>query len=362
MEENDIKKLRKIPGFGDLKSFRFLVEKMYTELEAQPEKEKKMVALLLGESLHELDVLGKHAFSATHPIDFSVVYNTYEHLYTIVQKYHYLLMLSNDSTLSALRNRGKKLGNLSDLKEKLVSALADVAMLSLDEGGSKKKKIDQMIETQKRLNELRNVIFSYITSSPMWDEDEAKEYQELLHSRAVDSVTAQLMVSAITLSCLYFFDRKKFNFLFKRPQKAHLLHELMHAAEPVVIGGGIVLIGIIAPEAVIAAAEKMQLRGNFPFAKFTVNQRGGHRRKKVDAAVKHAHGRSFLVELKAAVELCVNSITAAHIGSADAIVDSISDSGRNRPVDVAWHFFIEIVDRFILRIYFILPGTGIKIS
>ena len=48
MEENDIKKLRKIPGFGDLKSFRFLVEKMYTELEAQPEKEKKMVALLLG--------------------------------------------------------------------------------------------------------------------------------------------------------------------------------------------------------------------------------------------------------------------------------------------------------------------------
>lgn len=215
MEENDIKKLRKIPGFGDLKSFRFLVEKMYTELEAQPEKEKKMVALLLGESLHELDVVGKHAFSATHPIDFSVVYNTYEHLYTIVQKYHYLLMLSNDSTLSALRNRGKKLGNLSDLKEKLVSALADVAMLSLDEGGSKKKKIDQMIETQKRLNELRNVIFSYITSSPMWDEDEAKEYQELLHSRAVDSVTAQLMVSAITLSCLYFFDRKKFKFLFK---------------------------------------------------------------------------------------------------------------------------------------------------
>lgn len=41
MEENDIKKLRKIPGFGDLKSFRFLVEKMYTELEAQPEKEKR---------------------------------------------------------------------------------------------------------------------------------------------------------------------------------------------------------------------------------------------------------------------------------------------------------------------------------
>ena len=176
MEENDIKKLRKIPGFGDLKSFRFLVEKMYTELEAQPEKEKKMVAQLLGESLHELDVVGKHAFSASHPIDFSDVYNTYEHLYTIVQKYHYLLMLSNDSTLSALRNRGKKLGNLSDLKEKLVSALADVAMLSLDEGGSKKKKVDQMIEAQKRLNELRNVIFSYITSSPMWDEDEAKEY------------------------------------------------------------------------------------------------------------------------------------------------------------------------------------------
>lgn len=85
MEENDIKKLRKIPGFEDLKSFRFLVEKMYTELEAQPEKEKKMVAQLLGESLHALDVEGKHAFSASHPIDLSDVYNIYEHLYTIVQ-------------------------------------------------------------------------------------------------------------------------------------------------------------------------------------------------------------------------------------------------------------------------------------
>ena len=46
MEETDNKNVRKIPGFGDLKSFRFLVEKMYTELEAQPEKEKKMVAQL----------------------------------------------------------------------------------------------------------------------------------------------------------------------------------------------------------------------------------------------------------------------------------------------------------------------------
>lgn len=214
MEENDIKTLRKMPGFEDLKSFRILAEKMYMELNAQPEKEKKMVAQLLGESLHALDVVGKHAFSASHPIDFSDVYNIYEHLYTTVRKFHYVLMLSHDATLSALHNRGKALSGLDDLKEKLVSALADVAMLSLDKGSSTKK-IDKMIEVQNRLNELRNVIFSYITSSPMWDKDDAKEYQELLNSTAVDSVTAQLMVSAITLSCLYFFDRKKFQLLFK---------------------------------------------------------------------------------------------------------------------------------------------------
>lgn len=214
MEKLEVKKMRKMPGFEDLKSFRILAEKMYMELNAQPEKEKKMVAQLLGESLHALDVVGKHAFSASHPIDFSDVYNTYEHLYTTVRKFHYVLMLSHDATLSALHNRGKALSGLDDLKEKLVSALADVAMLSLDKGSSTKK-IDKMIEVQNRLNELRNVIFSYITSSPMWDKDDAKEYQELLNSTAVDSVTAQLMVSAITLSCLYFFDRKKFQLLFK---------------------------------------------------------------------------------------------------------------------------------------------------
>ena len=214
MEKLEVKKMRKMPGFEDLKSFRILAEKMYMELNAQPEKEKKMVAQLLGESLHALDVVGKHAFSASHPIDFSDVYNIYEHLYTTVRKFHYVLMLSHDATLSALHNRGKALSGLDDLKEKLVSALADVAMLSLDKGSSTKK-IDKMIEVQNRLNELRNVIFSYITSSPMWEKDDAKEYQELLNSTAVDSVTAQLMVSAITLSCLYFFDRKKFQLLFK---------------------------------------------------------------------------------------------------------------------------------------------------
>ena len=214
MEKLEVKKMRKMPGFEDLKSFRILAEKMYMELNVQPEKEKKMVAQLLGESLHALDVAGKHAFSASHPIDFSDVYNIYEHLYTTVRKFHYVLMLSHDATLSALHNRGKALSGLDDLKEKLVSALADVAMLSLDKGSSTKK-IDKMIEVQNRLNELRNVIFSYITSSPMWDKDDAKEYQELLNSTAVDSVTAQLMVSAITLSCLYFFDRKKFQLLFK---------------------------------------------------------------------------------------------------------------------------------------------------
>lgn len=214
MEKLEVKKMRKMPGFEDLKSFRILAEKMYMELNAQPEKEKKMVAQLLGESLHALDVVGKHAFSASHPIDFSDVYNIYEHLYTTVRKFHYVLMLSHDATLSALHNRGKALSGLDDLKEKLVSALADVAMLSLDKGSSTKK-IDKMIEVQNRLNELRNVIFSYITSSPMWDKDDAKEYQELLNSTAVDSFTAQLMVSAITLSCLYFFDRKKFQLLFK---------------------------------------------------------------------------------------------------------------------------------------------------
>lgn len=214
MEKLEVKKMRKMPGFEDLKSFRILAEKMYMELNAQPEKEKKMVAQLLGESLHALDVVGKHAFSASHPIDFSDVYNIYEHLYTTVRKFHYVLMLSHDATLSALHNRGKALSGLDDLKEKLVSALADVAMLSLDKGSSTKK-IDKMIEVQNRLNELRNVIFSYITSSPMWDKDDAKVYQELLNSTAVDSVTAQLMVSAITLSCLYFFDRKKFQLLFK---------------------------------------------------------------------------------------------------------------------------------------------------
>ena len=215
MDENDIKQLKSNHDFKDFRSIRILAQNMYKQFEDDPKPELKLMANILGESLHKLTTMEEQVLSEAHPKLFNEIPSAYEQLYTNIRKYHFSLLIDREPTLTALHKRGKKLENLSDLKDKLVSALADVAMLSLNKVGSKAQKIDEMIEAQNRLNELRNIIFSYIVSSPLWDKDEAVEYQKLMNSTAVDSVTSQLMVSAITLSCLYLFDRKKFQLLFK---------------------------------------------------------------------------------------------------------------------------------------------------
>ena len=221
MEELETKQLRKMPGFEDLRRFRFLAQRMMGEL-TKEEKTTSMELMLniLEESLGMLKDIEKQSFSAGHPVKLDEVFYIYEHIYTNIRNFHYFFLLRKDPTLKALHTRAKKLGELGELKEKLVSALADVAMLSLNEGRTEEQKIDEMIEAQKRLNELRNVIFSYVASSHMWNCDLAQEYEDLLNSTAVDSVTAQLMVSGITLSCLYLFDRKKFQLLFELSQKS----------------------------------------------------------------------------------------------------------------------------------------------
>ena len=221
MEELETKQLRKMPGFEDLRRFRFLAQRMRDEL-TKEEKTTSMELMLnvLEESLGMLKDIEKQSFSAGHPVKLDEVFYIYEHIYTNIREFHYFFLLSKDPTLKALHTRAEKLGGLGELKEKLVSALADVAMLSLNEGRTEEQKIDEMIEAQKRLNELRNVIFSYVASSHMWTSELTQEYEKLLNSTAVDSVTAQLMVSAITLSCLYLFDRKKFQFLFELSQES----------------------------------------------------------------------------------------------------------------------------------------------
>ena len=221
MEELETKQLRKMPGFEDLRRFRFLAQRMMGEL-TKEEKTTSMELMLniLEESLGMLKDIEKQSFSAGHPVKLDEVFYIYEHIYTNIRNFHYFFLLRKDPTLKALHARAKKLGELGELKEKLVSALADVAMLSLNEGRTEEQKNDEMIEAQKRLNELRNVIFSYVASSHMWNCDLAQEHEDLLNSTAVDSVTAQLMVSGITLSCLYLFDRKKFQLLFELSQKS----------------------------------------------------------------------------------------------------------------------------------------------
>lgn len=221
MEELETKQLRKMPGFEDLRRFRLLAQRMRDEL-TKAEKTASMELMLnvLEESLGMLKDIEKQSFSAGHPVKLDEVFYIYEHIYTNIREFHYFFLLRQDPTLKALHTRAEKLGGLGKLKEKLVSALADVAMLSLNEGRTEEQKIDEMIEAQKRLNELRNVIFSYVASSHMWTSEMTQEYENLLNSTAVDSVTAQLMVSAITLSCLYLFDRKKFQLLFELSQES----------------------------------------------------------------------------------------------------------------------------------------------
>lgn len=99
-----------------------------------------------------------------------------------------------------------------NIKQELENFVADVAMLSLETEPDKTVKSKELY---RRHNDFMQALFCHITVSKQWGEHDADFIKQLLLSPTIDTVDAQLIVSALTIAVMNNFDANKFDVLLE---------------------------------------------------------------------------------------------------------------------------------------------------
>lgn len=111
----------------------------------------------------------------------------------------------------------KKLGEEIDIKEvksTLEKFVSREAMLFLNHDLSKEEQDKASARLYQEREECREKIFGRFVSSGHWTDEERAAVKDTILSPTVDSLTSQLLVSAITLSAATVFDMGKFTLLY----------------------------------------------------------------------------------------------------------------------------------------------------
>lgn len=110
----------------------------------------------------------------------------------------------------AKRNAMRNPSNNETIKAKLEGFVTDVAMLSLDVEPARSEKSKDIYS---RHNSFMQSLFCKIIVSRQWNESDADFYNQLILSPTIDTIDAQLLVSALTLATMNNFDANKFSVL-----------------------------------------------------------------------------------------------------------------------------------------------------
>ena len=111
----------------------------------------------------------------------------------------------------------KKQGEAIDIKEvkpTLERFVSREAMLFLNHDLSKEEQDQASARLYQEWEEYREKIFDRFVSSGYWNDEERAVVKDTILSPTVDSLTSQLLVSAITLSAATVFDMGKFTLLY----------------------------------------------------------------------------------------------------------------------------------------------------
>ena len=111
----------------------------------------------------------------------------------------------------------KKQGEAIDIKEvkpTLEKFVSREAMLFLNHDLSKEEQDQASVRLYQEWEEYREKIFDRFVSSGYWNDEERAVVKDTILSPTVDSLTSQLLVSAITLSAATVFDMGKFTLLY----------------------------------------------------------------------------------------------------------------------------------------------------
>ena len=111
----------------------------------------------------------------------------------------------------------KKQGEAIDIKEvkpTLEKFVSREAMLFLNHDLSKEEQDQASARLYQEWEEYREKIFDRFVSSGYWNDEERAVVKDTILSPTVDSLTSQLLVSALTLSAATVFDMGKFTLLY----------------------------------------------------------------------------------------------------------------------------------------------------
>lgn len=112
-----------------------------------------------------------------------------------------------------LKKQGEEI-EIKEVKPTLEKFVSREAMLFLNHDLSKEEQDQASATLYQEWEECREKIFGRFVSSGYWNDEERAAVKDTILSPTVDSLTSQLLVSAITLSAATVFDMGKFTLLY----------------------------------------------------------------------------------------------------------------------------------------------------
>ena len=116
------------------------------------------------------------------------------------------VQLHHSSSMIALLGSDVKDIDINDIRSKMEGYVTDVAMLSLAPADQRSEKLRQLANAHQ---EFLSSVFLHIVGSAQWSHELASDMLSLILSPTIDSIDAQLLVSAIMMSSLFVMDAEK---------------------------------------------------------------------------------------------------------------------------------------------------------
>lgn len=120
---------------------------------------------------------------------------------------------SEQGIFKDLKKQGEEI-DIKEVKPTLEKFVSREAMLFLNHDLSKEEQDQASARLYQEWEEYREKIFDRFVSSGYWNNEERAVVKDTILSPTVDSLTSQLLVSAITLSAATVFDMGKFTLLY----------------------------------------------------------------------------------------------------------------------------------------------------
>lgn len=120
---------------------------------------------------------------------------------------------SDQGVFKDLKKQGEEI-DIKEVKSTLEKFVSREAMLFLNHDLSKEEQDQASARLYQEWEECREKIFGRFVSSGYWNDEERAAVKDTILSPTVDSLTSQLLVSAITLSAATVFDMGKFTLLY----------------------------------------------------------------------------------------------------------------------------------------------------